>query len=300
MLAFEPVAALFLLVLAGYICRKTGVIEEKGIRTLTSLVLFVANPAIAIAKLQVEPTPDLVRDLAVTFFLGLGIMLACGAVGWLLSKRMEEKRRAIFAHLCMLMNCGFMGYPVVLALLGERALVLAVVFNAAFNLIAWTIGVILVSKGRGISIGKSLLTPALIGAVVSLVLFAARVRLPRIVLDPLETLGSLTTPLSMLVIGARMTGQSPRGFVDLHMWIASTLRLLVFPALTFFVALMPGVSPQVRMTLTMLIGMPCATVTAMQAEHYGSDSVFATNAVALSTALSMLSIPLLCWVFGLK
>ncbi|MDR1570693.1 MAG: AEC family transporter [Oscillospiraceae bacterium] len=299
MLAFESVIALFLIVLTGYAARKTGLIEEKGLRTLTSLVLFIATPAIAIEKMQREPTAELIRDLMVTFFLGTAIMLVCGAVGYLLFKGAQNHRRMAAAHLCMLSNCGFMGYPVVLALLGEDAMILAVMFNASFNVLAWTIGVLLLNSGRKISLRKVLLTPALIGSALGLIFFLARIKLPAILHDPMETLGSLTTPLSMLVIGARMVGQSPRGFIDRRLWLLSGLRLIVFPAATFYIAGWIGAPTAVQIVVTLLVAMPNATVSAMQAEHYGTDGSFATNSVALSTALSMLTIPLLCSVLGL-
>jgi len=48
--------------------------------------------------------------------------------------------------------------------------------------------------------------------------------------------------------------------------------------------------------LTIMVGMPNAAVTVMQAVHYRSDSAFASNAVTLSTALSMVTIPVMAWL----
>lgn len=297
MSAFSPVLSVFLLVLTGWLLCRLRVLKDGGIQALTSLVLYVAIPCISVAKMQQEASPELVRDLAIMFFLGLALMAASGAVGYLCFRRAPEAQRAVLIHLCMLSNCGFMGYPIVIAVLGEAYLIHAVAFNAAFNVMAWTVGVLLLNKGRGVSWGKALLTPALIGALLGLVFFLTGLRLPGFLQETVETLGGLTTPLSMLVIGARMCGQSPKSLWNVRMIAVSALRLAIFPLLTFGIAMLLGLSPAVRNALALLVGMPCAAVTAMHAEHYGGDRVLASGCVTLTTALSLASIPLLALLF---
>lgn len=297
MYAFGPVLSVFLLVITGWLLCRLRVLKEGGIEALTNLVLFVAIPCISVAKMQQEASPELISDLAIMFFLGLALMFACGVIGFLCFRRAPDAQRGVLIHLSMFSNCGFMGYPIVMALLGEAYLIYAVVFNAAFNLLTWTVGVLLINRKSGVNLGKALLTPALFGSVFGMVLFLTGWRLPSFLQETVETLGSLTTPLSMLVIGARMCGQSPRSFLNLRLWGVSLLRLAIFPMLTFGVALLLGLNPATRNALTLIIGMPCAAVTAMHAEYYGGDRVLASGCVTLSTALSLVSIPLLAMLF---
>ncbi|MDR0395923.1 MAG: AEC family transporter [Oscillospiraceae bacterium] len=300
MLAVESILSLLLLVAAGFIIRRVKWVDESGLGAMSNLVLFVAIPSVAIAKLQREPTPELVRDLIATFALSFALMLATGALGWLIFRKEPPRQRSLIAHLSIFSNCGFMGYPVVTALFGESALIYAVVVNAAFNLLAWTFGVILLNKGAELDLRKALLTPALVGAAMGIVFFAFRVRLPGFLVSTLDTLGSLTTPLSMMVIGARMVGQSPRELIKWRVWALSALRLMVFPLITYGVCRLCRASDIVCLVVAILAGMPHAAVTAMQAIHYKHDSIFASNCVALSTLLSMITIPVLCLLLNIN
>jgi predicted permease len=299
MFAVESILALLLLVAAGFIVYRVRWVDGAGLTTMSNLVLFVAIPATAIAKLQREPTPELVRDLIVIFILSAAMMLATGVLGWALFRNESKRRRALIAHLSVFSNCGFMGYPVVTALFGESALIYAVVVNASFNLLAWTLGVILLNKDTALDWRKALLTPALVGTAFGIVCFAAKFRLPPFLVSALDTLGSLTTPLSMMVIGARMVGQSPRNLISWRVWVLSGLRLIAFPLITYAVCRLCRASAPVCLITAILAGMPHAAVTAMQAEHYNHDTVFASNCVALSTLLSMVTIPLLCLALGI-
>ncbi|MDR1600087.1 MAG: AEC family transporter [Oscillospiraceae bacterium] len=300
MFAVEPILSLLLLVAAGFAIRRVKWIDEPGLTAMSSLVLFVAIPCVAIAKLQREPTPELVRDLLATFALSSALMLATGALGFAIFHKEPVRQRALITHLSIFSNCGFMGYPVVTALFGEPALIYAVVINAAFNLLAWTLGVILLNRGTTLNLRKALLTPALVGTALGIILFAARVRLPGFLLSTLETLGSLTTPLSMMVVGARMVGQSPRNLTNWRVWILSALRLLAFPLITYVICRLLRASDMVCLITATLAGMPHATLTAMQSIHYKHDSVFASNCVALSTLLSMITIPILCVILNIQ
>lgn len=296
--ALSPVLSLLVVVVAGYVIMRMGLIPNGGIKTMTALVLLVATPAISISKMQREPTPTLVHDLIVTFCLGIVLMLAFGLLGYIVFRKAPSKYRRLYTHLCIFSNCGYMGYPVIMALLGDDFMIYAVVFNAAFNILAWTLGVFLMG-GSDFNI-KKLMTPALVGSVLGVVLFAFRVSLPSFLVTSLDSMGSLTTPLSMLVIGANMTLQKPRNLLKPLMFIIAALRLLAFPAITFAICSLIGVSYDVRVVVTLLLGMPIATISAMQAEYYGSDSAFASGCVALSTTLSMATIPIMCLVMGIN
>ena len=315
MFSVEPVLALLMLVVAGYIVHKIGLVNQQGLIAMTNLVLYVAIPSIAITNLQREPTAELVRGLIATFGLSALFMLITGGIGYLLSFRERERQRMLITHLCMFSNCGFMGFPIIAALFGESYMIYAVIINAAFNLLAWTVGVLLLQKDRDKEAGagvfskredslrleksrppiwKILLSPTLIGIAAGIAMFAFRIRLPAFLYHTFDRLGELTTPLSMMVVGARIVGQSPKNALNPKVWALSALRLLVFPMLTYWACFLFGAPRTVCLITAVLAGMPHAALTAMQAEQYKLDIVFASNCVALSSLLSMATIPLLC------
>ena len=80
-------------------------------------------------------------------------------------------------------NVGFMGFPLTEALLGEEALIYAVIFNVIFNLLVYSLGIFMISKTEEefkFPI-KKLLNVPLISACLSIVLYFCKIQLPNVV-----------------------------------------------------------------------------------------------------------------------
>jgi Membrane transport protein. len=96
-------------------------------------------------------------------------------------------------------------------------------------------GVWLLARGRpGKFDPKVLLSPGLVASFVGLGLFLAGYMLPAPVDTALSLVGSVTTPLAMIVVGALLaTLPAARLAGDWRIYFVSALRLLVFPAIAF-------------------------------------------------------------------
>ena len=108
----------------------------------------------------------------------------------------------------------------------------------------------------------------------------------------MSLIGGLTTPLSMLLLGTRISGVRLNALRDKDYHIAAALRLIVLPLILYVLLLPLHLDSAVWGTLYLLTAMPCGTLTAMQAELYGGDARFAARAIAYSTLLSLLTVPL--------
>lgn len=291
------VLALFLFMVAGVLARKIKLIGEHGVHDMTQIVLCVTLPCSIVMTMQsmLEGGDSaLLPDMLITLALSVGFMLAGLGIGRLCFSRQNPDRRAVLDQLAMFSNCGFMGFPVVLAALGERALVLCVMPVVAFHLLAWTIGVRLFS-GRS-SLSKALCNPALISLALAGALLLLGIRLPDALGGALKALGDMTTPLSMIVIGARITGFHARDLKDGALLAGAALRLVVLPALAYAVLLAVGLlGGEPARVVVLTLGMPAAAMIVMQAEQYGTPGsvAYAARVVAVTTALSLVTIPLL-------
>ncbi len=133
---YHPVSADFLRLLLG----EGKLVDENGISTLNKIVLYFALPALTLYGLQKDASPELIHDLILVFFISLAIMILSGLIAYFLYRREPNERRSVLTNLSMLSNSAYMGYPVVIATLGEDMLIYAVVFVGAFNLMCWTFG----------------------------------------------------------------------------------------------------------------------------------------------------------------
>lgn len=292
MTALFQVLALFLLMLSGLGAARFRLLDEKGLKGLNTLVLYFAQPAMITFKLQQDADPQLIAELAWVFVLTCLTIGAAGVISFAIFFREPAQRRSVLTNLAMVSNCGYMGYPVITAALGDHALIYAVVFVAAFNLMCWTLGAYFYGGAKAMQPKRLLTNPSLIAIAVGLTLFLTGLRLPGFINNALNMMGSVTTPVAMFVIGARLISLRPAHLTDVKLLLVCALRLVVFP-LSILLLFHTPLPAMVVKSVFVCTAMPCAALTAMQSEVFDCDKALASRGVALSTALSMATVPLM-------
>ena len=286
------VLTLFLLMMAGLGAVRLGAMDERGVSGVNTLVLYFAQPCLILSRLQQDATPELLIELAWVFALTCAVMLFCALAAHRLFKGEPRDRRAVLTNLAMASNCGFMGYPVITAAFGDGALIYAVMYVTAFNLMCWTLGSYYYGGAKAVDPLRLLKNPSILAIAAGLVLLLTGWRLPGFLNSALELLGGTTTPLAMFVIGARLVGLRKEHLMDFPLLAVCGLRLIVFPALVLLLRLTP-LPPMVVNALYLCTAMPCAALTGMQADLYDCDRSLASRGVAVSSALSMATVPLM-------
>ncbi len=291
--ATTEVFVLFLIMVAGVLSRRLGYLTDDAIHGVTRMVLNIALPCLTIYNMQREFSYEVFIGFLLSLFGASVLILLCLAVGWMLFRSRKHPRRLVLSHAMAFPNCGFMGYPIILAI-NPDWMIYAVAYNIAYNLIFWSVGVGMYGSGLMDGLRKTLRNPNFIASILGFVLFCLRFRWPEPISQTLSLLGGLTTPLTMILIGTRLVGIHVKElFLDRDYPIAVVLRLLIIPvaARLFFAPLPAPVG--VRESLFLLTAMPIASLVTMQAEVAGGDTVFAARFSALSTLLSLVTIPVM-------
>ncbi|QNK42344.1 AEC family transporter [Caproicibacter fermentans] len=287
------VAVLFFMVAAGYFCGKLNLISDGGAKEMTAVLFWIVTPCLVVASLQ-----SMIGKVSVgSIFLSGALSVICIAVSigvsFLLYRKHPSERRRILRFAASYSNCGFMGLPLVNAVLGGQGVAYASMFIAAFNLFVWTHGVSCMKKEPGIDYKKAILNPGIIGLAIGLVLFVLSVRLPEVILSPMEYFSDLNTPLAMLVVGVYISEIPLKElFADTDLYHLSLIRLLVVPVLCFLILLPLHVDRTIFTTLLILSSAPSAANSVMFAAQFGGDTRLGSKAVALTTLFSALTMPL--------
>lgn len=289
---FYQVLNLALLMALGFLLRKKF-FPADFFQHLNSLVATVTLPCLAFAKLQVPLTRELFSPLALIFLLGFLLFIPSAAFGYFLFKKEPEDRRRVFTHLVSFSNSAFIGFPILSAAFGEAALIYGVVYVAAFNILSWTAGVFIYGGKKALSAKNLLLNPTLIASFLGLGFFVFSIMLPPFPLAAITMVGDTTTPLSMLVIGAQLVGLSLPSLKDKNLFIACAARLVLIPLAFYLVFKWLPLPYMVFETLFIILAMPCAAVSVIQAQQYKANQSLAAKGVALSTLLSLITIPLM-------
>lgn len=288
-----PVLTIFVLMVLGFSSVKLKVLDSKGISALNALVLFYAQPCLILSKMQQDVTPELLSELGWMFVMTCVIMSVTGIGAWFIFRKQPHDRRAVLANLVMASNCGFMGYPVIGAAMGEHCIIYAVMYVSAFNAVCWTLGAYFYRGRSAMNLRQIITNPTVLAVLGGGVLLITGWRLPDFLNSAMTYMGNITTPVAMFIIGARLINVKRSDLADKSMLLACGLRLLVVPLLVLpFVRALP-LSSNVAGALFLCSAMPSASLTGMQSDLYDCEKDLASRGVAISTAFSLLTVSLM-------
>ncbi|QSZ67120.1 AEC family transporter [Methanofollis aquaemaris] len=295
---FDQILLLFLLVLAGYGARWLGVFDDETTSGLCSLLVKVTLPALIISSMMVPFSPERLTACGEMLIISVVFYAISLVVAWELPRilRAPETDRGVYGFILMFSNTAFMGFPVIEAIFGKEALFYTAVFNLPFNLLVFSIGIIMLRWGapgeKGHLDPKILLNPGIVSVIIGLILFVTSMRPPLPITGALESLGSLTTPLSMIVVGAMLARIDPAEvFAGWRVYAVTAARLLLMPVIVWAV-LVPFVhDPYLLGVPVIMAAMPAAAFAAILAEECHADTRLASRGVFLSTLFCVGTIP---------
>lgn len=288
----NQVLVLLLLVCVGYLCGKRKLLSEEMTNGLATLCLYVVAPCLMITSFQREFHPYLLHNFLVTLFAALLIQGACILATRVTIRDREPKRRNVLRATVIFSNCGMMSLALQSSLYGADGVFYGAAYIAAFNLLFWTYGVLLLGRREDISLRKVLLNPGIVGTVAGLVFFFASYTLPAPVKDACDHIANLNTPLSMLVIGQRISaGNLKTLFSDRGAAWSVAQRLGIVPLLVILVFSFLRVDSTAAMVCVIASCAPAAAANTMLAIELKQDSALSVKTVSMGTLLSMLTMP---------
>lgn len=176
-----------------------------------------------------------------------------------------------------------------------NGLLFASIYLIPQRIVMWSGGVACFTEAKGKDVIKKVIThPCIIAVFIGLVIMISQVSLPNCVVVSIETLSNCTMALSMIVIGGILSEIRLKDVISGLNIYYTIIRLLVIPILVLFGCALFNVAPLVMAVSTVLAGMPAGSTTAILAEKYDGDSRLAVEIIFMSTAFSLITIPLLC------
>lgn len=294
---------LFFIMIIGVILRKRKIIDEHSTSALSSILVNVTNPFLILCAFQKEYTPTLVRMGFAVLGLSVIMHLLSAFIGNLVFRfEKNTDRRKIFSFAMTFSNCGFLGYPVLMTLcssLGdENGLFYGVFFTLFFHIFCWSYGVILMNDGKSLSTRvlckKIFSNPCFVSVILGFVMYMLQIKLPPFISEGMAYIGDMTFPLSMLIVGSLFCNlKISELFKDKSVYLFLALKQIAFPAVMIFVCKLVGLPLMLAYILIAMCSMPAASNTAIMADYYGADKTFAAKCVSLSTAVSVITIPLM-------
>ncbi|XMB85528.1 AEC family transporter [Mycoplasmatota bacterium WC44] len=295
---FLQVLSLFLIILVGYVVRKRKIVGSTLKKDLAELIFYITLPALILASiLSSAELYNSVSDIFIIILLSLLSYLVAFLIAFIYPKIMktDEKNVGVYQFLLTFANVGFMGYPIVTVLFGAEMLFYAIIFVMPFNVIVFTLGVYYMTKGNSkVKVNlKTILNPGLLAVILALLLNFMNIKFSNTILNTVDIIGGLTTPLSMMMIGLSLASTKIlSAFTNLKLYIVILFRLLIFPFIIYFIYNNFNISLDILKVGVILAAMPGAATAVIVAEKYECNSALASQGVVLSTLLSMFTIPI--------
>lgn len=294
---YVRLGAIVIIVALGFLLGRRGKISEHTNRDLANLLLTVFMPAALFSAF-----PDTYNDAALEVFAsgllaGVIVMLALIMVSkaifnkkWLRGDMRYEAQFAMIFN-----NATFLGYPIVVNTFGSSGVIAYCGFIVAFNVALFSYGEWLFERKINKKLIKGvLLNPNIIGVLLGMLVFLAEIRLPEFIDSAVEFVGAATTPVSLICVGYMLSKANLRTLVKKwRVAVVALIQLVVGPLLTFVLLRLLHFSDEVVQVCTLIQALPTATSLGLFATKYGKDEVNASELVAMSTVLSVVTLPVM-------
>ncbi len=304
------VATLTVLLAVGFLCRKTGIINDTSSKNLSKLILMIGQPAMIVYSMSnAVYSEENVKMSLIMLALGFVLHGVLALIAYFMAlpykKNIDEEKISEFSF--VFTNCAFIGFPIFEALLGPVGLFMASFLVFSFNVLVWTWGLAIFARKRTdikLNIKKVLLNFGTVPCVIGLALYLLKAPsvgfvLPEFITKALGYLTNLCTPISVLITGALIATQSAKKiFCSWKLYYFNIMKLFVLPILVCLISkvlliLIPVDGLEIyAVFVTAAAALPAASSVSMMSETYGLDSGYSSVVVGTSSLLSVLSMPL--------
>ena len=244
----SQMAILIIVAAVGFLAAKLDYLDEYTNQKLTKLLLNITLPCMVVASVHGLSAADAGETIGITFAMAIAQGFLLLLVGWLLVMvlRVPKRERVVYQFVTICNNTGFLGLPVVGAILGSESVIYASIYVMVLAVFVYGVGFVMLAKddplraeyGEDAKVSipwRSIVNPSMIASVLALVLFFTGWQVPDLVQDSLSLLGGITAPIAMLVVGVIVARSPMKNVVkEMRLYPYMIIRQLLLPALFYW------------------------------------------------------------------
>lgn len=310
----NQILVIFIIIIIGVICYKTKLIDDETNSKLSNILLMLVNPIVIFVSYQRDFSMDLLEGLLISFLLAIvthivSIIISCILIrkkrrktivmdGIRIKKYVDYEDAEIERFSAIYANVGFMGIPLINGIFGSEGVFYVTASLTIFNIFVWTHGVIMMSGSRDLKFKdllKKLMSPTIIAIILGLLCFVLQIRVPNVMYEALSYISNINTPFAMLIAGVTIgkTNIIQLFTKKLRIYYVSFLRLLLIPLILVLMFVWLPINEKVKITAILMAAVPTAAMGTLFAIKYDKNSVLAAEIFAVTTLLSVVTIPII-------
>lgn len=302
---------LFAMIAVGYYCHHKGWFTKEVNKGIGNLVMQVTIPAMLVTTIS---DIEIKEGVLIGFFLMMFAQIAIMMIFGFLMRWYGRWRKLDHRLLDMLditlgsLNTGFIGLPVAQIFFGDVGVMYMSAGVLGLNLYLWSYGIFILGRQKGdvkTNIGQTFLKGAVnpnciaIFLGLGLTLTHTISFVPDVLIRFLKSLGDLSTPLSLIYVGALAANNGLKKlFQEKEALELSIIKMLGMPLLAWAVLLFVPASNMAKSIFLLAATLPAAVVVPMMTEKYGYGEKMSSDIVLLTTLLSVIELPACVWLMG--
>lgn len=302
-LLFDIVIPVFILMVLGWGCRRSGLLEEASASALNRYVYYIAVPALMFTSTaSVDIQSVLQWHFIAVYTGGSAIAVIVAFIGWRRMQLTAPLDWTVVALNSAWANTVYMGVPIFYFMFGDRGtlpvIIATLTSNLLFILVLALMSELQNSQGGVAAKLKTLLlqallkNPVMMAPLLGMLVSLSGISLPAIILTPLQMLAPSAAPVALFALGISLSGlQVGAGSFEL-VWL-TLVKLVVHPLATFVLAVMFGLEPFWGASAVVLSALPTGAMVYVLAQQYKTRVTLTSATIMVTTLVSLITLAVL-------
>ena len=215
-IVFQKMLMLLVMMSIGFLAGKTRVMSVESNHMLSLLINKITMPCLVVYSSVCNAHSMSNRELLIllgVYFVSFALMIVVARLFRLLISP-ERGHAGIYELLLIFPNSAFIGIPVASAIYGESAVFYLSMYNLPFYVALYCYGVNLIQDTPVRKIDfHQMLSPLMIASLLGVVLYLCDVRLPALLTEPMQSVGQISTPGAMMLVGSTLSTVPVKGIL---------------------------------------------------------------------------------------
>lgn len=300
-IALSTVLTTLLFIAPGYALSKTKKALGDHLSTLSAILIYVLGPCMQVSSfVKLDFSLEDFKWMGFFFLVSFLLQAAFCAILYLIFRKKHEDARYRIMNIAMVLgNVGFFGLPIVKALLPDNPEVMCYssIQVITMNILVFTMGIYCLTRDKKyMTVKAAFVNPAAFAFLVAIPLYVtgAKNYIPSFVLDAVDLLGKMTTPVCMLIVGIRLaTVPFKKLWTNPAVYASCFGKMVVFPLFCYACVYFLPLPYSFKASILILAATPCASIILNLAEIHHSEMELSANCILVSTLLSFITLPLI-------
>ena len=299
---FSLQGTLFAMMLIGAWLKKRGIVDDNGKKCLTDLCVNMVIPCNIFKSCLIEFNMGIFKSCAMLLLSAVILQCLCLTLNKFIFNRYAPQQKKVLQYCTIVPMSGFLGNPIAEGIYDQLGVLYTSIFLIPMRVVMWSVGTTYFVADAEVDkkkVLKNVLThPCLVAIYLGLICMVTQIRLPSVITETVRYIGSCNSALTMFIVGTILADVKLPTIVNKDTISFSIFRLAILPAIALGLGRLLGLDNVSLGISVLMTGMPAGATAAIFAARYGSDAPFATKCVVMSTLLSMLTLPLWCYLVG--